>query len=389
MSTEANTPWYATGWGRWSIAEKRWTDPKGWNESNEWDHAMGMWRAAQLAAPNSSTQACGRTAIESGARLVKGRGLYGVRTCGSPWSCPHCSAALARKRMGELGSIAAGAENAGLHARLVLLTLRHTRDDELGELVDTLLAGWRSLVGTGAAKARNRRAGMVAAVRGLEVTKGKHGWHPHIHAVVWFHSSAEADAAEAAWRAAWERQVGVVADGGWGWQVPRSPEASARYAGKAGAAGLEVGAGQTNATAVWGILERLANSGLPTYADWSTWQTYAETMKGRRALGWSGKSAVVGLMVEEEEEEHEEEEEIRLTQSWLSFLWLHGILGAVMAHAAAGAVESWQVLSVCVEWSEREGAIGGPLYLAWDMGIQPAELARAIEWGREVELPVR
>lgn len=383
--------WYLTQHGRWSVAKQRWADPHGWNEGNKWDRAAGMWRAAQLASPTSSTQACGRTTVEGDAVLIQGRGLRGVRTCGSPWSCPHCSARLARDRQAQLAAMAEGAEAAGLHARLVLLTTRHDRGDDIRETTDRILSGWRSLVGTGAARKRNKRIGVVAAVRGLEVTHGENGWHPHLHAVVWFRSEEEADAAELTWRAAWEAsEAGVVSSRAWGWQKPRSAAAAARYAGEGGASGLglEVGAGQTHSAAVWAILERLANSGEPSYHDWQLWQTYAEGMKGRRALGWFNRKGMVALMTEVEEEDPEEakpgEVAIELPQRWLSFLWRHALLGAVLS----GHMEwsAWEALGRCVA-EDGENGTGIPRELALDMGWSESELARCIRWGRVDLLP--
>lgn len=153
-------------------------------------------------------------------RLVDGRmvaSFGGLMTCGSVWSCPRCSAVIAHERAYEIGAAVRECFLRGGRTYLLTLTMRHTGGDRLADLWEVLSGGWRSTVGTRAWTGQKARIGErrgrpvhIPAVMGdaerfdiagltrvVEATYGApadggHGWHLHIHALVFSASSLEA-----------------------------------------------------------------------------------------------------------------------------------------------------------------------------------------------------
>ncbi|SLH82312.1 hypothetical protein [Mycobacteroides abscessus] len=191
-----------------------------------WSARAMLWQASSLKA----VRCCGRVlhndAVgdpDDGQRVVIKRrevdgrmvaSLHGLMTCGSVWACPRCSAVIANTRAQEIGN--AVRECYRRHGRVYLLTLtmRHNRREGLAELWDALSKGWRSVFGTRYWTGQKERTAVrkgrlvvlpeivgdaerfdIAGVtRVVEATYGKperagHGWHLHIHALVFSASS--------------------------------------------------------------------------------------------------------------------------------------------------------------------------------------------------------
>lgn len=66
---------------------------------------------------------------------------------------------------------------------MLTLTIRHARSHDLSTLIGVLARAWRETK-RGGELARVWRARVSASVRATEVTRGAHGWHPHLHVVV-------------------------------------------------------------------------------------------------------------------------------------------------------------------------------------------------------------
>jgi len=64
---------------------------------------------------------------------------------------------------------------------LMTLTISHQLGDRLGDLLDILDAGWRTVQRRGTAKRDAAKCGIVGWLRGLEITYGSNGAHPHLH----------------------------------------------------------------------------------------------------------------------------------------------------------------------------------------------------------------
>ncbi|WP_237155290.1 hypothetical protein [Mycobacteroides abscessus] len=186
-----------------------------------WGARAMLWQASSLKA----VRCCGRVlhndavgdpddgqSVVIKRREVDGRmvaSLHGLTTCGSVWACPRCSAVIANTRAQEIGNAVRECYRRGGRVYLLTLTMRHSRRDDLAELWGALGAGWRAVVGgrswTGQRERvveRKRGVSVLPAIMGdaerfdiagvtrvVEATYGKpelggHGWHLHIHALV-------------------------------------------------------------------------------------------------------------------------------------------------------------------------------------------------------------
>jgi hypothetical protein len=247
----------------------------------------------------------------------------------------------------------------------------------LADLIDKVMRGWASTFGAASRTGKTlRQGGLVAAIRGLEVTRGKHGWHPHLHVVTWWTSEGAAVAAERTVRAAWESAVGKIDDRAWGWEEPRDVEASARYAAKAGSSGIgyavEGTAGQRHSS-VWSVLDRIS-AGTASHDDFRLWEEYGAATAGRRALGTVQRGTLDAWAAWSEEREPEEvpedETEVGLSQPWLALLWRYRLLGFVTRYESSFGVLAWAA-----------GETPWPSGLARDVGLSIEELVGAIRSG--------
>lgn len=115
----------------------------------------------------------------------------GVHTCGSVWACPVCASKISHQRRDELRLANAAHARQGGACYLVTLTFPHERHQlPLDTMVQAMLkacTAWgnaklvRKILGTKEKPGKYERLGSVKAV---EVTWGEHGWHPHLHIVI-------------------------------------------------------------------------------------------------------------------------------------------------------------------------------------------------------------
>lgn len=241
-----------------------------------------------------------------------GRSSYsGLQTCGSVHVCPVCAAKIAARRSVEVNQGVTNWIASGGAILLVTLTLRHTRADSLASLVDVLGSAYRRLK-SGAKWQRWRdRLGIAGSITAREYTHGRHGWHPHLHALLFVRA---VDIAQfAAWLStAWP--AAVAACGGSALAVAqdlryaRSPDI-ADYLTKLGGGSWTVGDELTKANAKkgresltpWDLLA-LASVGCADSAD--LWREYAAATYRRNALVWSaGLRDLVGLAPEQSDDE--------------------------------------------------------------------------------------
>ncbi len=105
----------------------------------------------------------------------------GITTCGSPWACPVCAPALGHRRGEALARALGRLQGMGYRIAHVVLTVQHTRGDSLATLRRVLSEVWRRVVGH--RRVKKLWAG-VAWYRSVEITFGRHGWHPHLHLAI-------------------------------------------------------------------------------------------------------------------------------------------------------------------------------------------------------------
>ena len=117
---------------------------------------------------------------------------YGnIQACGSIWTCSPCAAKISEKRRTELkNGIARHRKNGGQVYLLTLTNLHHCGDN----LVD-LMAGQKKalkyLWSDRKPKEHFASIGKVGHITANEVTHGKHGWHPHMHILMFFDAAVD------------------------------------------------------------------------------------------------------------------------------------------------------------------------------------------------------
>jgi hypothetical protein len=108
-----------------------------------------------------------------------------VQRCGSIWTCPVCSKQISEIRRSEL------AEGLNLWKTThgggaLLLTLTHSHN--LHQSLSTLLSGQKRAYKRFCENQRvislMKTLGVAHKIRGLEVTYGSNGWHPHLHVLL-------------------------------------------------------------------------------------------------------------------------------------------------------------------------------------------------------------
>ena len=137
------------------------------------------------------------------------RAYYGgLQTCGNSAVCPVCSGVIYDRRRAEVAATLDHARAAGWRSLFITLTAAHTSETVLEPFLDAL-GDAMGLVYEGSPWTRFRRScGYIGSIKGLEITRGGHGWHPHYH-LLWFCERGDVSEVQAyvdrAWASALER----------------------------------------------------------------------------------------------------------------------------------------------------------------------------------------
>jgi hypothetical protein len=227
----------------------------------------------------------------------------GLDVCGSVWHCPLCAARISNHRRKELAALVQAHVAAGGSVWMTTYTIRHSRFDDLAELLQRFLEARRRMRQGRRGQALRRDFGVIGTVSVLEVTwSEENGWHPHVHELVFSDAEMDADGYEVAARSAWE---GAAAGQGLamnqhGFELQRTYGAVADYIAKYGH--------EPAVEQPWGVESEICKGhlkqgrgGTPHYtpfallaaiADGATalemrWIEYAAAFKGRKQLTYS------------------------------------------------------------------------------------------------------
>lgn len=231
----------------------------------------------------------------------------GLKVCGSVWCCPVCAAKISERRRVELsGAVELWRKTRG-QVLLLTLTVPHSFGSVAFELLDSLLAAYRSFT-SGKYRLSNLVPGYAGAVRALEVTHGENGWHPHLHVLV-FTEDRAADLAdlEVKLRDRWARVVMRHKLGAINTHGLRLDDGSkaAKYAGKWGMAEeltkAHVKEGRRGGRTPWALLKDYMGGDVQAGA---LFREFVAVFKGRSQLQWSrGLRDLLGLSIEKTDEE--------------------------------------------------------------------------------------
>jgi hypothetical protein len=275
-----------------------------------------LWRVSLL----NSIRKCGRTPIGSGVTIKHGEhgaGFGGVATCGSVWSCPVCSSKVLAHRQDEVrAAIAAhlGDRAAGKQLAMATFTIRHSRADSAATLWNAVSKAWAAVT-SGKVWQRERESyGLSGWLRVVEVTHGDHGWHVHVHALLFLDRADGAGQVTSGELAAWHgpmigRWTRAVERLGLAAPLPRSQHLKliegdgdplAAYFTKATDAHPGVGIAQGvameftrsaskdarrgSSRTPWSILDGVVAG---DHDDLVLWHEYEKASRGRRQMTWS------------------------------------------------------------------------------------------------------
>lgn len=217
----------------------------------------------------------------------------GLQVCAMPWTCPVCATKISERRRHEVSKAIKQAEALGLQVFLLTLTVPHGLGDDVNEILDKMMNAWKRLWQGKAGMQLRNALGLFGHIRALEVTYGENGFHPHFHALLFFHPQQTTPA-------------------GWGMLLPRW-QASAVRSGlprPSDSHGCRIDGGSKAASyvskGVWGLESEVTKGHVKSGRKGSRtpfdllrdymhgdrhagalWRVYVDAFTGRRQLHWS------------------------------------------------------------------------------------------------------
>lgn len=113
-----------------------------------------------------------------------------LAVCASVWHCPLCSGRISEHRREELTR---AFKASGYNVALLTYTLHHRKTTKLKTVLGMVQDAYRRTKSGRAYQAAKKELGIVGSIKALEVTYGRHGWHPHIHELLVLDATEQAD----------------------------------------------------------------------------------------------------------------------------------------------------------------------------------------------------
>lgn len=251
----------------------------------------------------------------------------GLQVCAMPWTCPVCASKISERRRLEVAKAMKQAEALGLKVALITPTVPHGLGDDLSAMADAMQKAWSSLWQGKAGIQLRDRLGLFGHIRALEVTHGANGFHPHFHALMFYHPDQTrfeewGEIVPAAWRKAAVRAGLPAPSLDHGCQVDDGTKA-AQYVAK-GVWGLEsevtkghVKKGKRGSRTPFDLLRDYMRGDKQAGA---IWRAYAQAFEGRRQLYWSNglKKLLAIAELSDEEIAHKPDDEKALLLATIS-----------------------------------------------------------------------
>lgn len=108
----------------------------------------------------------------------------GLETCGSVHICPVCGAKIMGRRAEEITTAITSWLDQGGGMMFATFTLQHSLDDTLEQIGVPLNEGYRRMRAGRRWLAFKEEFGVIGSITAREYTFGEHGWHPHLHALL-------------------------------------------------------------------------------------------------------------------------------------------------------------------------------------------------------------
>lgn len=135
----------------------------------------------------------------------------GLVTCASTWACPVCAAKIQERRRLEVSYAMDLAYARHLQPVMVTLTFPHYMWQKLQDLIDRQKRALAKLRAGDPWTRFKNRWGYVGLIRSLELTKGRSGWHPHVHELWFVDANADTEKMKEQILARWEKKC--IAEG--------------------------------------------------------------------------------------------------------------------------------------------------------------------------------
>lgn len=232
--------------------------------------------------------------------------------CGSVWTCPVCSNKISEHRRRELVQGVETHLAAGGSVSMLTLTIRHTRQDRLLDLLNAFSLARRLYRNRKTWKRYAPAVGLQGSVMALEVTYGKNGWHVHSHEVLFTEGPVRASdqrMLSIAWRKA-------VVDAGLpaptlerGLVLDDREAYAAAYAAKWGIeeeiTKSQFKSGGKGGLSPWQMLREIFEHGQDKRLDLvRAFREYGRHFKGKSQLRWSkGLRSLLGLDLEVQDQD--------------------------------------------------------------------------------------
>lgn len=131
--------------------------------------------------------------------------ILGPRPCNHSWACPECTAKQMKKYSTRIAAAIDALAKKNYACTMFTLTVFHTTRQSCEDTYFLLRKAWEIMdkqktwrrkkkdgtyyVNSGIWSQFHNEFKFTHHVKTLEVTYGKHGWHPHIHMLIWFKKS--------------------------------------------------------------------------------------------------------------------------------------------------------------------------------------------------------
>lgn len=130
----------------------------------------------------------GKDSVDVMVDPVKHTALYrNLIVCGMPWCCPVCAARITEYRRIE---VAQAVSDLSARAVLVTYTFQHSASERLIDVRQALQDAYSFMWSGRWVGEFEEKWGYVGAIKAMEVTYGKNGFHPHYHCLMFMNTDA-------------------------------------------------------------------------------------------------------------------------------------------------------------------------------------------------------
>lgn len=171
-----------------------------------WDLQRTMWAVTRVKRLRGCHRWLARGTGAASLRWAdQGQVSWGnIQTSGSVWSSPLSAGSISKTRAVEMETaLRTWFDQDSRHSvEFLTLTVRHDRQQSLKEVWDQVAYCWRGVTNTQAWRGGRRmvgdleRYGIAHWAKSVEVTHGAHGWHVHVHVLLFLDQELSDDERE-------------------------------------------------------------------------------------------------------------------------------------------------------------------------------------------------